>query len=1661
MLGRWNYQRPDRKVLCDNCSAILVGLKKQALSLAVHHNFSFKEAGAVSSFLRDNLQVHSRRPATESRDPAQGTCNACGAHQSHLKQEAIMHLALSREHAKWGSLPSVKPTPGSSSTTNAAATSTTSPAMATVNPQSHSRTHSPRSSPRAPHSPRTPRSPNPRRPSTRPPKPPYLEMDRWVEEQQQLMASMSLTNSNGVTIYPYQGSDGFPGGFGEEAALPPSSPKTAHISRVAALANSTAMSFLARAAQKLNLTSKKKSLNPPPPSPPAGPNLTTCFRGVLQGAPPRLPTCLLQAASRTKDSPHAGKVKVMLLVRPGSPSTDPSQPSILQVDPSRRRVTVTDPGRQRRSPLAKAGKDTALPKTYTVDTAFPKDSSQEEVCTAVLVDVIRSVVAGADGCVLGLSCASAGPWSTMVGIDKSTETLGVIPCAISWLYKHMERRKERAGSGAENKTGSGAGAGAGAGAGPIVSVSAMELCEEDGVLRDLLAGVSASGQIRDVPATEVHVYEDPVYGIQLQNRSVVRASDAERAAFLLDAAIASRRRGDKTSGTGCDLAPSHSCHVFFSLHVRQPPSESHSKGSRTSSKLTFIDTKTSDSASGLQYSELASTLTALLSGHQNLPNRGSKLTMLMQDSLGTATCRTTVIGQVSDSPAHLMETLSIVQTASCIRRTQKKAKKSTSCSPNGRSLSRGRRGPCSLSLRAFHSTGTVGTDPPQLRLGGELDDRSSSDQSCDTVIHMRADGSVQPDGDVLPEFVPIIPSLLKRGQAEVDDPEFTALLQQLLNIPRLLGGEETKKKKKNKDVDDLVQEKDVEALTRSGGQAGQTERDCLKCETFAELQERLGCIHGDQASGGGATVVAATPKHSATAAPSPLATMSLSNPGVAKTASEEAKSQLLLGEVSGCPQSVGDKMAEGVFPGESFEREDSGLYDCEEGSAASSSEDPPNAVPTLRTASHTNPAEAHPADPRPRGLADAQVAHVPSSLPLSRLPTGSQGNSEGADWLQMDSRTSPAGKSSPVSPGLLSSSAPSLASSVFLGNILPQLSADELKEMKATITVRVQRPFDPTGQDELVFTMTEEVTISGALEKGKMGGNIIRIRDTQSSAQVQDSTGSRPIRIISNVRESRGSGGKVKSPIEESSRLFSAKLEQLANRTHSLDRSPLEFQPLDRGSSTTSLSSKGSSKGSYEGSSKGSYKRSYAGGTKGSSEVGSTSPRSSRSPRRSARSVHANDPGPTAATSSHPPTHSPRSPRSKLSAVGKLMMASPKVRRLSTPSTKNLSFSPKTLRQSVNRSASLSPDGKTPVSPDRLGSAASPWSTQSLSRTQTQTSSRPSAKTPIRVVNGRISELLLTGREPASNPPPGETVKMAAARSAFDDRLPSLHPACPSPRPAHHPVLSPYSRVTAPRLPGHLSGHASDVTSVLSGELPPAMGKTSLLWPNRNSVVSSGYESMVRDSSENTAGSSASNRDSVSDKSCSAVSAGRGGLGRNVRRRTSTGSHPRRPSHDTSLSLRRSASGPRARWVDRGIPEAYEIKVYEIDDVERLQRRAGAAGKQGVACFSAKLKFLEHRQQRISEVRAKYNSLKKELEHAKQHLMLEPGKWNQEFDLWQTFEVDSLEHLEALEVVTTRLESRVNLCKANVMMVTCFDMSTKKRQKRRRTAPELQVYMGI
>lgn len=288
---------------------------------------------------------------------------------------------------------------------------------------------------------------------------------------------------------------------------------------------------------------------------------------------------------------------------------------------------------------------------------------------------------------------------------------------------------------------------------------------------------------------------------------------------------------------------------------------------------------------------------------------------------------------------------------------------------------------------------------------------------------------------------------------------------------------------------------------------------------------------------------------------------------------------------------------------------------------------------------------------------------------------------------------------------------------------------------------------------------------------------------------------------------------QVRSPIEESSKLFSAKLEQLSNRFPPGNASRSEFSGFYFSEQTDNFMTSSDSLDCFEGD--------------------STLPRASRSSRRYPKFLPMDDNDANCSKSTS------RNNLSKVSAVSKLMMSSSKPSKSLMTSTKTMNLTTKSLRQPL-RSSSLSPDG--------TNSGHCPWSTNSLSRSQ---GSSFFAKSSLKITNGRITELLRGNGDPISSADHDNNSEYRERGAAKDDE--------------NLPLPSPYSRVTAPRLPSHCSGHASDTTSILSGELPPAMGKTSLLC-NRNSVVSSGYESLMRDSEAT--GSSMSIRESISDHSC-------------------------------------------------------------------------------------------------------------------------------------------------------------------------------------------------
>uniref|UniRef100_A0A672NAH4 Kinesin family member 26A n=1 Tax=Sinocyclocheilus grahami TaxID=75366 RepID=A0A672NAH4_SINGR len=538
-----------------------------------------------------------------------------------------------------------------------------------------------------------------------------------------------------------------------------------------------------QAAQKLNL-SKRKKPQPLPPSPPDPEEpffYTDGFSAALQLSPPPVPPCLLRAGSKVKDSPGMGKVKVMVRICPAKGSQDTSESmSFLKIDAHKKELTFCEPPTCTRSTSATA------PKMFTFDAVFTQDASQAEVCSGTVAEVIQSVVNGADGCIFCFGQANLGKSYTMIGRDSSTQSLGVAPCAISWLFKLIEERKEKVGTRFS------------------IRVSAVEICGREEVLQDLLADFS-TGTSQDSQGAGISLREDPVCGSQLQNQNELRAYSAERAAFFLDAALAAR----STSRSDCKEEDRRNSHMLFTLHIAQYRMEKSTKtgmsGSR--SRLHLLDlgscesdlSQTRDGGRGqcLSLGALGNVILALANGAKHVPYRDSKLTMLLRESLGNINCRTTMITHISDSPASYAESLTTVQLASRIHRMRKKKSKYASSSSGGESS-------CEeghIRRRPFYPR-TVALDPDHpAMLSSDPDYSSSSEHSCDTVIYVGPGGTPISDRELSdnegpPAFVPIIPSLNKKR---------------------------------------------VKEGPKSDG-------DHLKCNTFAELQERLECIDGSEST---------------------------------------------------------------------------------------------------------------------------------------------------------------------------------------------------------------------------------------------------------------------------------------------------------------------------------------------------------------------------------------------------------------------------------------------------------------------------------------------------------------------------------------------------------------------------------------------------------------------------------------------------------------------------------------------------------------------------------------------------------------------------------------------------------------------------------------------
>nr|XP_020446632.1 kinesin-like protein KIF26A isoform X2 [Monopterus albus] len=818
--------------------------------------------------------------------------------------------------------------------------------------------------------------------------------------------------------------------------------------------SSAAASFFIRAAQKLNLSSKRKKHQPSQLHPQEPSIYPTNFSGILQVSPPPAPPCLLRAVSKVKENPGIGKVKVMMRICPSLEAVDSSESqSFLKVDSRKKQLTLYDPAS---SPHSSSGHrrsaTVAVPKIFAFDAVFPQDASQAEVCSGTVAEVIQSVVNGADGCIFCFGQVRLGKTYTMIGKDSSTQSLGIVPCAISWLFKLINERKEKTGTRFS------------------VRVSAVEIFGKDEELKDLLSEVSA-GSLQEGQSPGIHLREDPICGTQLQNQSELRALTAEKAAFFLDAAIAAR----STSRPSADEEERRNSHMLFTLHIYQYRMEKSGKGGMSGgrSRLHLIDlgscekvlSKSREGGGGLCLSlnALGNVIMALANGAKHVPYRDSKLTMLLRESLGNINCRTTMIAHISDSSASYADSLTTIQLASRIHRMRKKKSKYASSSSGGESSceeGRIRRPP---HLRPFHPR-TVALDPDLPSLLSDPDYSSSSEQSCDTVIYVGPGGTAISDRELSdnegpPAFVPIIPSLNKKKSAK----------------------------------------------------EGPLDRDhFFKCNTFAELQERLECIDGSEEPtafvGEGKRSQASPKTDKSNESQGSVSPKTVTNISEGISPKQSPKTLAMQSSCSPNTKFKLDNIKRQCLPAERAPSES--VQNVYRTSADGEK------VLVSETRATTNKM-ATTAAPNSEPVVREKVCFNKKALPKPAPPPSQQ--RENADSEERSStRMPPVGMSHQAVKRKDPCTSPLLRPPVEMCQVRSTMNERCLDRDILRATVTLQQPVELNGEDELVFTVVEELSIGSIVDKGRPSSIISFNSDCSLQALA---SGSRPVSIISSIND--------------------------------------------------------------------------------------------------------------------------------------------------------------------------------------------------------------------------------------------------------------------------------------------------------------------------------------------------------------------------------------------------------------------------------------------------------------------------------------------------------------------------------------------------------------
>ncbi|CAG9323806.1 unnamed protein product [Blepharisma stoltei] len=333
-------------------------------------------------------------------------------------------------------------------------------------------------------------------------------------------------------------------------------------------------------------------------------------------------------------------VKVVVRVRPlNQAEKNRGNYSILQIDREFNQCIITNP-------------KTQLPKTFAYDSVYDEQSAQQLLYDETAYPLVESVLQGYNGTIFAYGQTGCGKTYTMVGVHDQPELRGIIPNSFCHVFGAIaEAPHEKCF---------------------LVRCSYCEIYNEE--IRDLL---------HFDPNVKLELKENKDNGIYVKNLSMHIVKNIDD----IEQAMAMGNTHRITKETAMNERSSRS-HAIFTIYI-ETSEEIEGRQIIKAGKLNLVDLAGSERQKktgtagealkeaieiNLSLSALGNVISALVDGNaKHIPYRDSKLTRLLQDSLGGNT-KTVMIAVCSPADYNYDESLSTLRYASRAKFIQNKPK---------------------------------------------------------------------------------------------------------------------------------------------------------------------------------------------------------------------------------------------------------------------------------------------------------------------------------------------------------------------------------------------------------------------------------------------------------------------------------------------------------------------------------------------------------------------------------------------------------------------------------------------------------------------------------------------------------------------------------------------------------------------------------------------------------------------------------------------------------------------------------------------------------------------------------------------------------------------------------------------------------------------------